>query len=344
MKALAGSSRTTKGTTPLRSWLTSQVLKMSRDRAGAVLSACLLLLPAFAISAFAQTETPEFEAASVKVSPPPANGLFMVRMGGGPDSSDPGRVTYTGVNLKSLVAHAYGVKEFQVEGPAWLDGERYDVIATIPHGANKEQVGLMMQKLLADRFKLTLHHETKPMATFTLSVAKGGPKLQEIDPDNPPPLPPPPAGGPPLPPPPPGGGKMAGPGGSPRGGGFRMMMSPTGMRLTGNTTITRLCDLLSNLTDRPVVDLTELKATYAFDLSWTPEEGQGIGRKFAAIGGAPAGGATSAGPQSPADNSNDPGQTLAQALQNNYGLKLEAKKNPADILVIDHAEKVPTEN
>jgi uncharacterized protein (TIGR03435 family) len=309
-----------------------------------------MLAMAFAISSFAQTEAPapEFEAASVKVSPPPQNGVMMFRMGGGPDSSDPGRITYTGVNLKDLVARAYGVKEYQVEGPAWLEGERYDVIATIPKGADKQQVGLMMQRLLAERFKLTLHHETKPMAVYTLSVAKGGPKLQEIDPDNPPPLAAPPPGGPPMPPPPPpppGGGNAAtGRGGMPRGGGFRMMVSPTGMRFTGNATIPRLCDMLSNLTDHPVIDLTELKATYVIDLSWVPDEMEKTGGKFGpmmAMGGA--GGAASAGPQQP-NNASDPGQSLAQALQTNYGLKLEAKRNPADILVIDHAEKVPTDN
>jgi uncharacterized protein (TIGR03435 family) len=94
------------------------------------------LLTAVAGLAIGQTDAagPAFEAASVKVSAALPNGVIMVRMGGGPDSSDPGRVTYTGVNLKSLVARAYGVKEFQVEGPAWLEGERYDVIATIPKG------------------------------------------------------------------------------------------------------------------------------------------------------------------------------------------------------------------
>jgi len=311
------------------------------------MSAAPVLAMALATAAFAQTETPspEFEAASVKVSAPLPNGVRMVRIGGGPDSSDPGRITYSGVNLKSLVARAYGVKEYQVEGPAWLDGERYDVIATIPKGADKEQVGLMMQRLLAERFKLTVRRETKPMAVYTLSVAKGGPKLQEVDPDNPPPLPPPPPGmpAPPPPPPPPGDGKMAGPSsGPPRGPGFRMTFSPSGMHLTGSSTIVRLCDLLSNLTDRPVIDLTELKGTYALDLTWIPDETVGLGRKFAAMSGAAAGGAASAGPQPP-NNASDPGPTLVQALQAD-GLKLEAKKNPADIVVIDHAEKVPTEN
>ena len=301
------------------------------------------LFAAAAGVAIGQTDAsgPAFEVASVKVSAPPPNGVRMFRMGGGPDSTDPGRITYTGVNLKALVARAYGVKEFQIEGPQWLEGERYDVIATIPKGADKEQVGLMLQRLLAERFKLTLHRETKPMTVYTLSVAKGGAKLTEVDPNTPLAPPPPPPPGTPGPPPP------AGASGPPRGGGMRMMMSPTGRRLTANTTIARLCDALSNLTDRPVTDLTELKGTYSFDLSWTPDENERMGGKFApamamsnTLGGGPAPGAGQPGPEGAAD----PGQTLAQALQSNYGLKLEARKNSADILVIDHAEKVPTEN
>lgn len=302
------------------------------------------LLVAMAGGALGQSgvPAPAFDVASVKVSPPLPSGVMMFRMGGGPDSSDPGRITYSGVNLKTLVARAYGVKDYQVEGPQWLDGERYDIVATIPKGADKEQVGLMLQALLAERFNLTLHHESKPLAVYTLSVGKGGPKLKEVDPDAVPP--PPPPGAPPLPPPPPGSAKA----GMPKGG-MRMMMSPAGRHLSGNTTIERLCNMLSNLTDRPVIDLTELKGTYSFDLSWTPDDNEKMGGKFApalAMGGARAGGdppPNSPGQPGP-DSANDPGQTLVQALQTNYGLKLEAKKNPADILVIDHAEKVPTEN
>ena len=80
----------------------------------------LLGWTAMAGLAVGQTDAsgPAFEVASVKVSAPLPNGVIMVRMGGGPDSSDPGRITYTGVGLKTLAARAYGVKEYQVEGPA----------------------------------------------------------------------------------------------------------------------------------------------------------------------------------------------------------------------------------
>jgi uncharacterized protein (TIGR03435 family) len=285
--------------------------------------------------------------------------MMLMSMGGGPGSTDPGRVTYSGVTLRTLIARAYSVKEHQVEGPEWLDGERYDVIATIPKGADKAQVGLMMQRLLAERFKLTLHHENKPMAVYTLSVGKGGPKLKEVDPAA---LPaPPPMGSAPLPPPPPppsggiGGGVLtsggrgqvttAGGRGRMPAGAMRMMVGPYNRRISGNTTVAQLCEMLSNLTDRPVIDLTELKGTYEFDVSWTPDENERMGGRF---GTSMAAAKSLAGPPPPgagtSDTASDPGMTLAEALQANYGLKLEAKKTPADILVVDHAEKVPTEN
>ena len=315
----------------------------------------MALLAVIASGAFGQTDAsaPAFEVASVKVSAPMPPGVMMIRMGGGPDSTDPGRITYTGVSLKALIARAYDVKEYQVEGPQWTETERYDIIATIPKGANKEQARLMMQRLLAERFGLTLHRESKPMAVYTLSVAKGGPKLKEVDPATlpaPPSLPPGAAPAPP-PPPPPGAGGPGARGAIPAGA-MRMMMGMNNRRITGNTTVARLCDMLSNLTDRPVIDLTDLKGTYEFDLSWTPDESEQMGGKFgsgmaiarAAAGAPPPPPPGGAGGAEGKNDASDPGLTLPQALQANYGLKLEAKRNPADILVIDRAGKVPTEN
>ena len=301
-----------------------------------------------AVAAFGQTDAaaPAFEVASVKLSAPLPAGIMKFRLGGGPDSTDPGRITYNGVTLQALVARAYGVKDYQVEGPQWLDAERYDIVATIPKGSNKEQVGLMMQRLLAERFKLTLHRETKPMEVYTLAVAKGGPKLQEVDPAAPPAPPAVPPGAAPLPPPPPGSGGSLGRGQMPAGA-MRIMVGPTNRRLTGSPTLARLCDLLSNLLDRPVVDLTGLTGAYAIDLSWTPDENELMGGGLSmgmAVARAGAGAPPEGRGGGDGNAASDPGLTLAQALQTNYGLKLEAKKNPAEILVVDRAEKVPTEN
>src|ERR1039457_5492305 len=106
-------------------------------------------------------------------------GMMRVRMSGGPGTPDPGQLTYTNVSLKNILTNAYNVKGYQLSGPKWLDSERFDITAKIPMGATKEQFQLMLQNLLAERFKLTLHHETKELPMYALVVGKGGSKLKE---------------------------------------------------------------------------------------------------------------------------------------------------------------------
>src|SRR5947209_8710373 len=132
-----------------------------------------------------------FEVASIKPAPPPSDPhKFMVGMRGGPGTPDPGQITYSNVTIRNVLMNAYDVKEFQISGPAWLNNERYDITAKVPPGTTKEQFKLMLQNLLAERFKVTLHHETKDLPMFALVVAKGGSKLKESAP-----LPPPPTDG-----------------------------------------------------------------------------------------------------------------------------------------------------
>jgi len=131
---------------------------------------------------------------------------------------------------------------------------------------------LMQQRLLTERFGLQAHFEKKDMTVYELTVAKGGPKLKEVDPAAPPALPPAPPGTPPPP---------GSAGAAPRGPGMRIMMGTTSRRMTGSTTLTRMCEMLSNFLDRPVVDLTELKGTYEIDLAWTPDENEMMGGKLA---------------------------------------------------------------
>jgi uncharacterized protein (TIGR03435 family) len=299
-------------------------------------------------AAFAQTGVPgpQFEVASVKVSEPLPSGVMMMRMGAALNTKDPSRVDMKGVTLRQLAAGAYGVKEYQVEGPGWLDNERYDVMAKVPEGqSDPEQIKLMMQQLLAERFHLALHRESKQLNVYTLSMSKPG-KLKEVDPTTLPALPEP-GSAPPMPPPPPrpgpDGGMPVMRGGALPAGAMQMMISPTGRHVRGNITIPRLCDMMTNFLDRPVIDLTDVKGMYAIDLSWTPTEAEKVGGQVGPkmqMAVARGGGGDS--PDKP--EASDPGPTLAEALLNTYGLKLEAKKNPADILVIDRAEKVPTEN
>ena len=81
--------------------------------------------------------------------------------------------------MKNVLTNAYGVKGFQISGPGWLDSERYDIVAKLPRGATKAEFMVMLQNLLAERFKLTLHREKKDLPMYALVVGKNGPKLKE---------------------------------------------------------------------------------------------------------------------------------------------------------------------
>src|SRR5579872_5425503 len=90
---------------------------------------------------FAQTpdSSLQFDVASIKPAAPPTSPGIRVMMRGGPGSPDPGQITYSNVTLKNVLMNAYGVKGYQISGPAWLDSERYDIVAKIPKDATKEQ-------------------------------------------------------------------------------------------------------------------------------------------------------------------------------------------------------------
>jgi uncharacterized protein (TIGR03435 family) len=139
--------------------------------------------------AFAQSNAPEFEVASVKVS----------RLAGLLENhtptlnAEPGRdIHFENIQLRDLIMLAYGVGIRQISAPLWLydpagernESPRFDIIAKIPADAKKEQLPLMLQQLLADRFKLQIHSERKEMQTFALEVVKGGPKIQESEPSD----------------------------------------------------------------------------------------------------------------------------------------------------------------
>src|SRR5207248_3269330 len=135
--------------------------------------------------AFAQAPatTPEFEVATIKAAPPinPAQimqGKLHVGM-----KVDGARVDIGFMSLADLIRTAYDVKPYQVSGPDWLNTERFDFIAKLPDGATKDQVPGMLKSLLADRFKVAVHKESKEHAVYALVVGKNGPKLKDAPPD-----------------------------------------------------------------------------------------------------------------------------------------------------------------
>lgn len=291
-----------------------------------VVGCSMLVFATFA--ALAQTAPLSFEAASLKPTASPGTvDRIMRRMQGGPGSADPGRFTYTNVTLKQLVQMAYNLKEFQVEGPDWIDTLGFDLIATMPQGTTKEQASQMMQTLLKERFKLEFHRETKPMPMFALVVGKNGPKMKEVEPQA---LP---ADAPPPPP---------GPRGMGRGPGVRMMMGPNGIQLAGQMTMAQLANALTRQLQRPVIDQTELSKSYDVDITWMPDSMDNA-RMSRGGGGPGPGGPDGAGPEG-AHGGAEPTMTLAQALNDVLGLKLDPRKSPAEVLIIDRAEKAPAEN
>jgi uncharacterized protein (TIGR03435 family) len=270
-----------------------------------------IIIPLCCCAGFAQG--PAFEVASIKPADPSPMGRIQIGM-----NVDAGMLRYNNVSLKDCIRAAYRVKDYQIEGPDWIGETRFNINAKLPAGASKEQVPEMLQSLLADRFKVQLHRETKPHAIYALVVDKGGPKLK-------------PAGVP------------VGDAGV-RGGGGRgnmmMMMGPDGLHAKASSaTVSGMAEMISRFADRPVVDMTGIQGQYDFDLAFTPENVRNM------PGGGPVA-MHAPGPDGeghPADAAGHERNTIFDAVQR-YGLKLEPRKAPMEILVVDRAEKAPTEN
>ncbi len=274
----------------------------------------------------------QFEVASVKPAPPPSGGGMMTAYSGGPGSRDPGTIVYTNASLSDLVMRAYGLKPYQLSAPRWLATARFDIVAKVPSGATRDQVPEMWRALLAERFQLAVHQEQKELPEYDLVVSKNGPKLKESAKDD---------GSPAAPvtnkPGPRNSGgatrssatssdgagtAQIGFGSLPGGGGGR---SASGLHKIsgGGVPASRIAEILSQQLDRPVVDKTGLTGTYDFALSYSDDKSS-----TAADG-------TLEAPSAP---------LLPTALDEQLGLRLEARKGLIDILVVDHAEKVPTGN
>src|ERR1017187_3110902 len=121
-----------------------------------------------------------FEVASVKPAAPPTGlAVMLFQMRGGPGTADPGQISYTNVPMRALLLRAYGLKPPQLSGPNWLENTKYDIVAKIPAGATREQVNVMVQNLLVERFGLAAHHETRDLPGYEMAVSRNGPKIKE---------------------------------------------------------------------------------------------------------------------------------------------------------------------
>jgi uncharacterized protein (TIGR03435 family) len=254
----------------------------------AILGTSLLIFSAG--GAFGQpVEAPAFEVASVK--------MHATGSGEGPGrgqeiiTPSPAGVTMKNVHLKSVLQWAYHLQAIQVSGPSWLDDNRYDIVAKAAGETPGERQRVMMQTLLAQRFKLTFHRETKEMPAYVFTVAKGGHKLKPSESEG------------------------------------EMEVKPSGKGKMAadfsRVTLAQLSEMASSPLQGVVVDQTGLKGSYDFTLDMSPFIGGGDFRPTGI---------------------EDVITMIIQAANEQLGIKIEQKKAPAELLIVDHAEKIPVEN
>lgn len=310
-----------------------------------------LLLPV-AVVALAQEKT--FEVASIKPSARSGSGdghnlqeLTGSRFG--PGTADSTRWACNNCSLSLLLAEAYDLKRFQITGPKWLDSERFDVVAKVAEGATKNDLRLMQQNLLAERFRLKVRLEKKDMQVYDLVVGKDVPKLKEAAAAQPG------ADGPPkrefshsdraA-------GTTAGTwaGGShdhAAGRTLTMTMHGTTRHQAVGEDMQQLADFLASQLDKPVTDSTGLTGKYDFLLTFSGgKAGDGGTMTGTPMTGTPMmmHGGAAGGHNDGVDSDAMSQPPLQKAIQDQLGLRLEAKKGTANILIVDQVERVPSEN
>jgi uncharacterized protein (TIGR03435 family) len=237
---------------------------------------------------------PAFEVASVKKSNPksPAHGSGCM---GGPGSQDPELERCTNSSLANLICLAYNMWTYDIISPGWVmmggaDGG-YDLTAKVPAGATRDQLRLMMQKLLAERFHLAVHWETKTKDVYTLRLGKN-PKLTPSSDTGP-------------------------------GNVSYKIVDGHMLYSMHNKPISTLINLLVTPLDGQLVDETGLQGNYDLTLEYMPEKNW------------------SAPPPAHPDPSVP---NVFTAVVDQLGLKIESKKAPVSVLVVDSADKMPAEN
>jgi uncharacterized protein (TIGR03435 family) len=248
-----------------------------------------------------QPDRLSFEVASVK-SGDPNNPQVLLSLQPG------GRFTTINASLQMLIDFAYDVRNHQISGgPNWLDTAKFDIEAKaggdaplLPGPEVGSRLRLMVQSLLAERYKLTLHKETREEQVYELVVDKGGSKLKltERSPD--------------------------------KDAADTAKAGPQGLRTAGRGQLegmaapaSMLAKEFSRITGRSVIDRTGLAGRFDFHLKWTPDPGAPP----------PMAGLEAGSPPDPSWPS------LFTAVQEELGLKLQSTKGPVEILVIDHVEK-----
>jgi uncharacterized protein (TIGR03435 family) len=271
-------------------------------------------------------ERPSFEVASIRPSAPgpPQQGVAGARIDGAQF-----RTAY--LTLKDYIGVAYRLKLYQISGPDWIGTDRFDVAATLPEGTLPAQVPSMMETLLEERFQLKVHREKKEFPIYALEIAKGGlkmteaplsPELEKADPRAPQEFT--------------GGGSNQGVSIN-LGPGSSVSFSNNKFEAKGLTMVS-LAGTLERFLDRPIVDMTDLKGRYDFSIDVTAEDYRAMLIRSAVV----------AGVVLPPDvlrflDSASSPESLFDGLAK-LGLKLEPRRAPLDVLIIDGALRMPTEN
>lgn len=202
----------------------------------------VLLLFAAVTTAIAQT--PSFEAASIK-SNTSQGGISAMRI-------TAGRASMENCSLKKIMLNAYGIpddREYMIDGPDFLTSEHFDIEAKFPADTPAPQIRRMLQTMLAERFRMTLHKETRQLPMYSLVVAKGGPKIHAAE-----------------------------------AGDSKTSRRPGHFEAT-KITMQKLADLIAKQAGRPVTDATGLQGAFDFTLEWSPQADLRVGTADAALSG-----------------------------------------------------------
>lgn len=280
----------------------------------------LILAALFGVCGAAQTE---FEAASIRPALP-AEARVDIGM-----QIDGSLVRFNYLSVLGCMRIAYEMKPYQFIGPDWIVGNHFNITAKIPAGASQDQVRVMLQNLLLERFKMKIHREKRDFPVYELTVGKGGLKLKETSPDDSP-------GAPQSSLDVKATGSAAGVYADLGNGAY---FSFADNRLTGHKLpMWRVADVLSNFMDKPVLDMTGVNAAANYDLSleitaddYRTMQIRGALKSSISL------------PPEAAQLADVPTDSLSAAMEA-AGLRMEARKAPQDVIVIDHADRTPTEN
>lgn len=256
----------------------------------------IILCPSLVLFTAGWAAAQSFDVASVKVSESGGRG----GLGGKPTlHTEPDSLDIRNMSLKSCVSWAYNVKDYQVSGPGWIEEQRYSILAKASNPVKQDELRALLRNLLAERFHLVQHRETRELSVYVLTVAKEGIKIKASQ----------------------GEGESS----------FRPVKGNNKLAIeAGHTSMAQFAELLSSPMQRPVVDETGLTGAYDFTVDVSKymnmeqgprREGEGHGIDASSVESA-----------------------IMMAIQEQLGLKLESKRRPAEMIVVDRAEKVPTEN